>query len=180
MKTIVIASKNPVKVEAVLSGFQRMFPQEEFQVQTLEVLSGVSDQPMSDMETIQGARNRADTARQQTPNADFWVGVEGGVDQLDGRYIGFAWVVILSRALEGHSRTGIFELPDEVSRLIELGMELGEADDIVFGRQNSKQANGAVGLLTGDVLTRASFYTEAVILALIPFKNPDLYVRNQP
>jgi non-canonical (house-cleaning) NTP pyrophosphatase len=32
--------------------------------------------------------------------------------------------------------------------------ELGEADDIVFGITNSKQANGAVCILTGDILTR--------------------------
>lgn len=177
MKTIVIASQNPVKIDAVLQGFERMFPGVEFQVKSLEVSSGVADQPMSDLETVLGARNRALAARQTTTDAEYWVGVEGGVDRLDDRYIGFAWVVILSNTMEGRARTGIFELPDEVSRLIVKGMELGDADDIVFGRQNSKQANGAVGLLTGDALTRASFYTEAVILALIPFKNPSLYAR---
>jgi non-canonical (house-cleaning) NTP pyrophosphatase len=59
-------------------------------------------------------------------------------------------------------------------------MELGEADDVYFGLSNSKQANGAVGLLTGNVLTRASFYEQAVIFALIPFKNPDLYPAKKP
>ncbi|MEA2092741.1 MAG: DUF84 family protein, partial [Patescibacteria group bacterium] len=55
------------------------------------------------------------------------------------------------------------------------GKELGEADDIVFQRNNSKQENGAVGILTGDVVDRTKCYTEAVILALIPFKNVNLY-----
>ena len=55
------------------------------------------------------------------------------------------------------------------------GLELGQADDIVFGRSNSKQANGAVGILTDDVIDRAQLYEPAVIFALIPFKNPDLY-----
>lgn len=55
------------------------------------------------------------------------------------------------------------------------GKELGEADDLVFGQTNSKQANGAVGILTDNVLTRTTFYEPAVILALIPFKNPELY-----
>jgi non-canonical (house-cleaning) NTP pyrophosphatase len=54
-------------------------------------------------------------------------------------------------------------------------MELGEADDLVFGRSNSKQDNGAIGLLTGDVIDRAQLYEQAVILALVPFKNPDMY-----
>ena len=51
----------------------------------------------------------------------------------------------------------------------------GDADDVVFERSNSKQANGAVGLLTGDVITRASLYAHAVVLALIPFRNMELY-----
>jgi non-canonical (house-cleaning) NTP pyrophosphatase len=62
-----------------------------------------------------------------------------------------------------------------VVELIDQGMELGEADDVVFGRNNSKQKNGAVGILTGDVVTRTSYYVEAVCLALIPFRNWKLY-----
>ena len=37
----------------------------------------------------------------------------------------------------------------------ELAPLSGEAADIVFGRTNSKQENGAVGLLTGDALERS-------------------------
>ena len=59
--------------------------------------------------------------------------------------------------------------------LVREGKELGEADDIVFGKENSKQTYGAVGLLTGDVIDRTRFYEDAVVLALIPFRNPDLY-----
>jgi non-canonical (house-cleaning) NTP pyrophosphatase len=51
-------------------------------------------------------------------------------------------------------------------------MELGEADDVVFGRANSKQANGSIGLLTDDTITRTSYYVDAVVMALIPFKKP--------
>jgi non-canonical (house-cleaning) NTP pyrophosphatase len=54
-------------------------------------------------------------------------------------------------------------------------VELGEADDRVFGCNNSKQQNGAIGLLTGDAVDRAGLYVPAVIFALIPFKNPELY-----
>jgi len=66
-------------------------------------------------------------------------------------------------------------LPKEVSKLIDEGLELGEADDQVFQRQNSKQQNGAVGLLTQDIITRTTYYQEAIILALVPFINSELY-----
>lgn len=87
----------------------------------------------------------------------------------------FAWVFILSNGKYGKSRTGTFFLPNQVVELIKAGKELGEADDIVFKLHNSKQNSGAVGILTGDIIDRTSYYTEAVILALIPFKNVGLY-----
>lgn len=85
-------------------------------------------------------------------------------------------MVVVSRdGKEGKSRTATFTLPRQVAELIEKGHELGEADDIVFQRKNSKQENDAVGLLTDDHITRATYYEHALILALIPHKNPDLY-----
>lgn len=175
MKKIVVASQNPVKAEAVLSGFSRLFQEERFKIETVPVDSGVEDQPLTDQATRQGALNRAQKAKQNVPAGDYWVGVEGGCDYLDGEMIAFAWVVVLTEGQISSARTAHFQLPGEVKRLVESGLELGYADDRVFGKENSKQKSGAVGLLTGDVVTRKTFYEQAVILALIPFKNPKLY-----
>ncbi len=190
MKTIIVASKNPVKVRAVQSGFARMFPAESFQLHGVSVPSEVNDQPFSSAETLRGAYNRARNAREQIPDAAFWVGVEGGIEETTeaahlfarpdvpnggSSMVAFAWVVVLSVDQVGKGRTGVFFLPTQVAELVRQGKELGEADDIVFGRENSKQENGAVGLLTGDIIDRAAFYEQAVILALIPFRNPELY-----
>lgn len=174
-KTIVVASKNPVKIQAALSGFQRMFPDEEFNVQTISVPSLVADQPCGDQETLQGAMNRARQAQVLTPTADYWIGIEGGTGDFGEELTAFAWIVVLNQEQCGKSRTGAFFLPPEVTRLVRAGKELGEADDIVFQRANSKQENGAVGLLTGNVVERAGLYEQAVVLALIPFRNPNLY-----
>ena len=87
----------------------------------------------------------------------------------------FAWIVILSKDKKGKARTGTFFLPPKVVELINQGKELGEADDIVFGHSNSKQKNGAVGILTGNLIDRTQFYVEAMVLALIPFLNKDIY-----
>jgi len=175
MKSIIVASENPVKIDAVQSAFERMFPDEDFHFEGIDVQSGVSDQPMTDQAALQGAINRAQNAQDASPRADFWVGVEGGCDTYEGEMVAFAWIVIRSGESEGSARTAQFRLPKEVQRLVTSGMELGDADDRVFGRENSKQKSGAVGLLTSDVVTRTTLYEQAVILALIPFKNPDLY-----
>jgi len=172
---VVVASQNPVKIKSVVDGFARMFPERRFVCEGVAVPSGVSHQPMDDAETLRGAECRAQNARRVRPEADFWVGVEGGVEDRDGVLHGFAWVVVLSRELEGRSRTASFEIPPAVADLVREGVELGHADDRVFGRTNSKQKNGAVGLLTRDVIDRAALYEPAVVLALIPFRNPALY-----
>ena len=65
MKHVVVASNNPVKKQAALAGFQKMFAHEDFKIEGIAVPSGVSDQPMSDEETLQGALNRAQKAAQR-------------------------------------------------------------------------------------------------------------------
>ncbi|KYK57353.1 NTPase [Drechmeria coniospora] len=197
---VVISSKNPVKIAAARDGFSRIFPGTTFDVRAISVPSGVPDQPFSDDETFRGALNRANRARDDLPNADYWVGIEGGVHvhcrapasgtetetERDTRKIdkretqagpieSFAWVVVLDKAGRlGKARTAAYYLPEETAKLLRDGMELGHADDLVHGRTNSKQHSGSVGILTDDAVDRASYYTQAVILALIPFKNPRL------
>jgi len=176
MAKIIVASKNPVKINAALAGFKKMFPQENFEIEGVSVASGVSDQPMTDEETIQGARKRVENASVEYPDADYWVGIEGGIEDKHNEMQAFAWIVVKSKDGQvGRGRTGMFFLPPQVAYHVRQGKELGDADDIVFGKTNSKQANGAIGLLTDNIIHREHYYTETVVLALIPFKNPTLY-----
>lgn len=174
MPKLIVASNNPVKISAALGGFQQMFPDQNYSAEGISVPSGVSAQPMTDAETLQGAYNRADAARNTQPDADYWIGIEGGCDEVNGAIEVFAWVVVLNGTKIGKARTGMFYLPESVAALVRQGIELGHADDMIFGRSNSKQSDGSVGLLTGGLIDRAAYYTHAVILALIPFMNPDL------
>lgn len=189
---VIVASKNPVKIGAARDGFSRMFPSLTFDVRATSVPSGVPDQPFTDEETLQGALNRARNARDVEPNADYWIGLEGGVDAGkagdtddggDGGPIqSFAWIVVVGKGKGkdgagervGKARTATYYLPEETAKLLRDGMELGHADDLVHGRTNSKQKSGSVGILTDDVVNRQSYYSEAVVLALIPFKNASL------
>ena len=175
-RSVIIASTNPVKIEATRIGFERMFPEADFHFEGLAAPSGVSDQPMTRAETVQGALNRARHIRQQNPDAAYYVGIEGGIEpDADGNLEVFAWVVVIAAdGTIGRAQTGIFYLPDEVAQLVRSGMELGHADDEVFGRSNSKQQSGSIGILTDDVITRTTYYVEAVVMALIPFKKRDL------
>lgn len=175
MKQLILASTNPVKQKAALNGFERMFPDAVFALRSVDVPSGVSAQPMSDDETYRGALNRARRAREKAANGDYWIGFEGGIEDGEHGMIAFAWIVVLSRDRQGESRSATFALPSRVAELVRQGTELGEADDIVFARTSSKTKNGAVGLLTAEVIDRVALYEPAVILALIPFRNQELF-----
>lgn len=175
MQIIIIGSNNPVKKQATLNGFQKIFPSDQFQISASSAPSNVRSQPLSNQETLQGAINRAFNTKTLAPNGDYWVGIEGGIEDIGNDISAYAWVVILNKNHCGKARTGTFILPEIVADLIRQGKELGEADDIVFNRSNSKQDIGAVGLLTGNILNRTLLYEQAVILALIPFINPKLF-----
>jgi inosine/xanthosine triphosphatase len=175
MSEIIIASLNPVKRQAVLRGFQQVFPLEKFTITPVNVPSGVREQPVGDEETRLGAANRVAAIRNMYPEADYWTAIEGGVADLEDHLSAFAWIVISDRQRTGWSRSASFFLPEKVAELVHQGVELGEADDRIFGRSNSKQMNGAVGILTADAIDREELYAHAVLLALIPFLNPTLY-----
>ncbi len=175
MKNVIIASKNPVKIEATKMAFKRTFPNQDFKFKGVSVKSGVSDQPKSNQESKEGANNRADNAKELFSSGDYWVGIEAGIEKTKEGMESFSWVVIKSKEREGRAKGNIFFLPKRVAQLIEEGKELGEADDIVFNDNNSKQKNGSVGILTHDLIDRTDYYYVALVLALIPFKNSNLY-----
>ncbi len=175
MKAVIVASENPVKIKAVEGAFRKMFPQETFTFTGVKALSGVSDQPKSDAETKAGAINRAKYIKRRHPKAHYWASMEGGVDWEGKEMRSVVWVVVLSKNQRGLGKTASFTIPPRIAKLVRGGMELGLADDKVFNRKNSKQQNGAAGLLTNNVVTRTDLYEQGVILALIPFLNPKLY-----
>lgn len=179
---IVVGSENPAKLEAVSVAFASFFPEVSFEVQPVSVPSGVSAQPLSDAETLTGAANRGSAARELEGDADFWLGIEGGLQSVPSEpdaYLSYCWVVVLGRQQAGRARSASYELPKAICELIRQGMELGDADDLVFGVSGSKLESGGVGLLTDGRVRRSQFYAEAVKLALIPFVNPDLFPANK-
>ncbi|KAM5341575.1 hypothetical protein ACJ41O_014606 [Fusarium nematophilum] len=173
-KLVVIASKNTPKLNATREAFTRMLPG-PFTFHPCPVDSNVPHQPFSDDETLLGATNRAKNAQAALPDADFWVGIEGGVEPHNDAICSFAWIVVVGAdGKVGKARTSAYFLAEETCKLLREGMELGHADDAVFGKTDSKNAEGSVGILTGGVIDRAEYYTQAVVLALIPFKNDTL------
>jgi len=176
MKKVIVASQNPVKIEATKMAFERMFPAESFEIVGVQVPSFVSNQPMSDEETFEGAMNRAENAKIAHGAADFWIGIEGGIEDRKDVMDAFGWMVILTKKTMSEARSCTFPLPPYIADAVRAGKELGHVNDAFFKMHNSKQGGGAVGSLTDNRVTRMDLYVQPIMLALIPFLKEELWL----
>lgn len=170
-----VGSENPVKIRAVKLGFKAVWPGKKWEVKGYDIFSGVSDQPMSDVESIAGATTRARRVIKAT-KADYGVGIEGGLQKIGKRWFDCGWVVVVDKKGKvGIASSVRISTPSKMVRMIKRGMELGEVDDLLFGRSNSKQSEGHFGLMTKNLVTRTRGYKDAVILALSRFIHPKIF-----
>lgn len=172
---VAIGSKNPVKIEAVKEAFQKVWPDKKFEFVGVEVSSGVPDQPMSDEESIKGATNRATRAKSAV-EADFGVGLEGGLQKIGERWFDCGWIVVIDN--EGKAGVGSslrLEAPTKMMEFIHQGIELGKVNDILFKIENSKHDQGHFGLMTNNVIKRKEGYRDGIIAALAAFMHPELF-----
>jgi inosine/xanthosine triphosphatase len=132
MKTVIIASTNPVKIEVAKRAFDALYPAQDFEFISFTAKSGVPDQPFEE-ETLCGAKGRLEDAKRRYPEADFWIGQEGGLFADGDMLYNAAWIVIHNiHGSEGKSQTGRLYIPRELARLVRKGKELGHAGDEVF------------------------------------------------
>jgi len=166
VQRVVVGSENPVKIGAVRAVLSRCAT--SVAVHGVAVPSGVPDQPWGDDEARRGALARARAALALDPAADLGVGLEGGVvRELDGGVRTCAWAAIVDR--QGVTSFGgslAMPLPPAVVALLDAGVELGHAMDAIAQSSNIKQGRGAVGVLTGNLLTRQQAYEPLVTYAL--------------
>lgn len=182
---IIVGSKNPVKVGAVEEAFRKYF--QGCEVVSVDVASGVSSQPMSERETMNGARARAYAALESDKDADYGVGIEGGVLEHGGkgRLFECAWVCVVRKSQiindkfsnedEGLGGGLYFELPDKIAIKIKAGGELGPIMNELTGEDNVKQKMGAIGIFSKGKLDRKQAYVQIVLSALIKFVSPEWF-----
>lgn len=168
---VLVGSKNPVKLQAVKEAFSKFF--DDVQVKARSVESGVPDQPFGD-DTFRGARNRA--LALQDEEADFYVGLEGGVMDVLDRTVTFgAFCIIDSQGKESFGTSPVLLLPDRVIKGLKEGKELGDVMDELTGERNTKQKGGATGFFTRGVVPRKDFYKQGLCVAMAPFLHKELY-----
>lgn len=160
-------------------------PNAPFEVVGEAVGSGVRHTPLSREEIMAGARHRAEAlarrAKQGTLPWNYFVGLEGGVEvcEREGARLVFLenWAYVADTSGKGaYGQSGGILLPAELAgRVVEEGHELGVVIDSFAGGKAIRDAQGAWGVLTGNLITRQDAFRTAVINAFAPFYNPGVY-----
>ncbi|GGF62564.1 inosine/xanthosine triphosphatase [Alteromonas lipolytica] len=174
---IIVGSKNPVKVNASRVALQKVLGEDvSLDVTGVDAPSLVADQPMTEAETRLGAVNRV-KACLAAHQADWYVAIEGGVDNFTDGPATFAYIAICNGEQWSVGRSTNLPLPGSVYAALTAGEELGDVMDRLFNTDNIKQKGGAIGLLTNHLATRQSVYELAIILAMARFNHPALFNR---
>jgi len=149
-----------------------------------EVDSGVSHTPVSREELMRGALQRAEVLqtklRSEGMPADFYVGLEGGIDvvheQGTRRVFLESWAYV-SNGQRGHfGCSGSIELPEALADdVLHRGTELGVAIDQYAGAVGIRDGEGAWGILSRGLISRRESFRLAVIAAFAPFYSAKMY-----
>ena len=174
---ILVGSKNPVKLNAVEEAFSLYF--DSLEIVGLSVNSDVPDQPINE-ETYVGAENRANHLRQinikQSLNAEYFVGIEGGIQQTYNKWFAFGCMCIINKSGKiSFGTSAHFELPEVVIKQLLDRKELGHVMDDIMKQENTKQRGGAISFFTNGKMNRKELYIPGLISALIPFQHEQMY-----
>lgn len=149
------------------------------------VTTNVPAMPLTDWQLMQGARERAlavrDLLRGQRLEAEIYVGLEGGFHtiSIEGEWHtflrGWAYAFDGKRGCFGSSPS--ITVPEAlVKSVIEGRRELSLVIDEVSGKRDVRSREGAWGVLSRDLVTRSMSFELALIGALAPFYNSEMYL----
>jgi inosine/xanthosine triphosphatase len=157
---IITGSKNPAKNQAVKNAFH----EGSFEFISMDIPSGVNEQPFSDEETIKGAINRAVHALAQGAG-DIGIGLEGGVQETSHGLLLCNWGALASKdfapIIAGGAR---ILLPEEIAQRLRAGEELGPVMDDYAKMKNVRKHEGAIGIFTDGVINRVEMFTHIMNL----------------
>lgn len=173
---ILVASQNSIKAAAVSDAMMR-FNGSSYEVNLFEkdIDSGVSDQPLSLLETALGALNRLNVIR-KTGGYTYYVAIEGGAHSLElpGGTVWFENACAAITDDEETSKPSIaygpaYPIPTAIARHLPEGLDLNQAMEIETGIENIGSSHGFNGWLTDNNLNRQAGTAQAVLLALYGF-----------
>ncbi len=175
---VVVASENRVKVSAAEETLKEYSMFSDAEISCVSADSGVSPQPKSLEETVQGAMNRAERSFK---DCDYSIGIESGLMEVPHTKSGsmdFCACSIYDGKEHNIGLSCAFEFPKKVTEMIHgLGIDANDAFYKAGLTKDKKigSSEGAIGLLTKGRVTRKEYTKQAVRMALIHLENKGLY-----
>lgn len=170
-----IGSRNSSKTAAVRGAFAAYSGEiGKATFRTYEPVSNVPEQPFG-AETIDGALSRA---KDSLRTNDLGIGIEAGLFSVEKLKAVFdvQYCVIIDRAGRITSGHGMgFSYPSTVLDEVAKGRTIGDIMSGVSGIDDIGRKKGAIGYLSHGRIGRKELTVQAVISALIPRLNPELY-----
>lgn len=167
---LIVGSLNPVKVSALADMLHSYDHLAQAIVEGRDVPSGVSEQPMTLEETVQGAKNRALAAFE---HGDMGIGIESGLMQVPhtkSGHMDVCAVVIYDGEQEHVGLSSAWEAPTAVTDLmVNHGLDMNQAAYKAGLTDNLKvgSAEGLIGIMTKGRSDRKTYTQEALRAALI-------------
>jgi inosine/xanthosine triphosphatase len=185
---IALGSSRAAKITAVRSSVARIAAMDpswlDAVIAALEVTTNSPAMPMTDEELMRGAMARAFAVRDQLLNdgthADLYVGLEGGFHtiELDGSRLTFlrGWAYVTNGMRGNFGASPSISVPESIVLAVANGKrELAGVIDEVAGEHDVRSRQGAWGVLSRDLFTRAMSFETALVAAFAPFYNSRLY-----
>lgn len=183
-----VGSANPAKLAAVRASIERISPLvpgwSDIEIIGKDVETGVPAMPLTDEELMSGARTRAlavyELLTGEETAADLYVGLEGGFDstRIEGECITFlkGWAYVTDGTRGSFGASPSIVVPDAIVRsVVEGARELADVIDETAGEHDVRSRQGAWGVLSRDLFTRAMSFEVALIAAFAPFYNAEMY-----
>lgn len=174
---ILMATKNPGKIQGAKEAFEKYFNNVE--IEGISVESNVSNQPFNE-EIFEGAKNRVknlkEYAKENNIQADFYIASEAGIQNL----LSEEWIDINAVVIEdknGFQSVGMsqgFQIPNKYIKDIK-ETELGQVMDKIFSKNELGKGKGGISLLTHGDTTRVDLTRNAFIMALTPHINGETW-----
>ncbi|MHA1976903.1 MAG: DUF84 family protein [Candidatus Hodarchaeales archaeon] len=175
---VLVASKNPVKIKAASDAFLLFFKDPIIDSQEIVVPTANASQPIGEEQTSEHSKLRVIHARKSYPGYDYYVGIEGGVVKVnsnDARIVVYSSIgqEVSIETIRGCGIPLPLEWYDSLSS--HRYHELGDLAEQKSGVPDIKKKEGVVGFFSQNYVTRYDILKQSVIMALVPYLNPDIF-----
>ncbi|MCD6195333.1 MAG: DUF84 family protein [Staphylothermus sp.] len=143
-------------------------------------VKGFKDQPIGFDEIFIGAAYRAIQSVKYLRYISgvengIGIGIEAGIIELHNTWFSGQIAVVADNEKYSIGISSFFPLPRRISNVVSKGYELREVMKEISGYERIAETIGAIGFFSSGYMTRTDLSYQAVLTALLPWINKDIY-----